>query len=224
MGVDPYYEDEHATIYHGDCREILPVIDWDVAVTDPPYGINADLPSVSSRPTKATGRIGGSVPFDDSSVPFDVHRLLFEAGGPIVWFGGAPNFVATVGAFDPPPDRVLIWAPKFTLSMAHNNGIAYRFTPIHTWRLPRQTPAVWDVIDTPTEAVRTWWRHPATKPVKLMRILVRMVGDGVIVDPFMGSGSTLRAAKDCGRRAIGIELDESYCEVAAKRLAQGVLF
>ena len=65
--------------------------------------------------------------------------------------------------------------------------------------------------------------HPAAKPVELMRYLLWKVGGETILDPFMGSGTTLRAAKDLGRKAIGIEIEERYCEVAAKRLAQAVL-
>lgn len=68
--------------------------------------------------------------------------------------------------------------------------------------------------------------HPTQKPLALLSRIVRSMVpvDGSVLDPFMGSGTTLRAAKDLGRRAIGIEIEERYCEIAANRLAQGVLF
>ena len=65
--------------------------------------------------------------------------------------------------------------------------------------------------------------HPTEKPISLMTQIIDTMPPGVILDPFMGSGTTLRAAKDLGRRAIGIEIDERYCEIAVRRLAQGVL-
>ena len=67
--------------------------------------------------------------------------------------------------------------------------------------------------------------HPTVKPIALMRYLCRLITPpgGTILDPFMGSGTTLRAAKDLGRQSIGIEIEERYCEIAARRLGQEVL-
>ena len=210
--TEPYYSDDHVTIYHGDCREILPSLSFDAVVTDPPYGVEAE-----HRPHG----VSSGVRVDwDGSVPYGLLAELGEV--PVIWFGAASKIGEAFASFDPPPDRMLVWAPKFTLSMTASAGIAYRYHPVYVWRLPKQKPAVHDVLTDATPC-GNWWDHPATKPEPLMRRLVAMTGDGVVLDPFMGSGTTLRAAKDLGRKAIGIELDERYCEVAALRMGQGVL-
>lgn len=212
--MKPYYEHAGITIYHGDCREILPMVMADAVVTDPPYGINAEY-----RPH---GQSTGVAAEWDKSVPYD---LLTAFGSmPVVWFGAPQKIVEAVASFDPSPERILIWAPRFTLSMAAAGGIAYRFHPIYSWRLPKQNPAVHDVFTDPTEC-GNWWSHQCTKPLALVKKLcaIASLPGETILDPFMGSGTTLRAAKDLGRRAIGIEIDEKYCEIAAKRLGQEVL-
>ncbi len=209
--MEPYYTDDTTTIYLGDCREVLPSLEYDAVVTDPPYGINAE-----ARPH---GVNSGVVAEWDDRVPYE---LLGEFGdAATVWFGAPQKMVEALTTFDPTPDRVLIWAPRFTLSMAAQGGLAYRYHPIYTWRLPKQSPTVHDVVSDPTEC-GNWWYHQATKPLTLMRRLVALTA-GTVVDPFAGSGTTLRAAKDLGRRSIGIEIDESYCEIAARRLGQEVL-
>jgi len=210
--MDPYYSDDHVTIYHGDCLKILPELEFDAVVTDPPYGINAE-----ARPHGANS---GQIATWDEFVPYDLLGMF----GPVsvIWFGSPIKLAEAFDRFDPTPDRTLIWAPRFTLSMSAKGGIAYRFHPIYTWRLPKQSPTVHDVLTDNTEA-GNWWCHQATKPLTLMRRLVAMT-EGTVVDPFMGSGTTLRAAKDLGQHAIGIELEERYYEIAAKRCAQGVLF
>ena len=81
-------------------------------------------------------------------------------------------------------------------------------------------PVIFEGLTGCTEATG----HPTQKNEKLMRRLVSLTKSGTVLDPFMGSGTTLRAAKDLGRKAIGIEIEERYCEIAAKRLAQEVLF
>ncbi len=217
--MKPYFEDTDSgiTIYHGDCREILPELEFDAVVTDPPYGVDAQ-----ERPHGGNGQ--GPVAWDDSTVPVAVLGMLTDAA-PVVWMGAAPRIPADLALFAEPPDRVLIWAPKFRLGKSAANGIAYRFHPIYCWRLAptHENGPVWDVISVATETGNAWV-HPATKPVALMWRLVSLAPAGsVVLDPFMGSGTTLRAAKDRGYRAIGIEIEERYCEVAAKRSAQGVL-
>lgn len=199
--MEPYYKDDYATIYHGDCREVLPLIAADAVITDPPYGVE-----VASW---------------DATVPY---RLLPDllAFGPVIWFGSAARFYIDVAAFPVTPERVCIWTPKFTLSRTRAHGMAYRFHPVYLWNIPaKHNGPKWDVWDHATECGNDWF-HNCTKPLKLMSELVQLT-TGTILDPFMGSGTTLRAAKDSARHAIGIEIEEKYCEIAAKRLRQEVL-
>lgn len=200
--MTPYYEHAGITIYHGDCRDILPHIKADVVVTDPPYGVGIDV-------------------WDDRTP----HELLIEclrgANGPVVWFGSSSNISIDLRSFAVVPDRVLVWAPRFTLSHTIKDGLAYRWQPVYVWRIPKShSGPKWDVLDNNTEC-GNWWKHSCTKPVSLMMQLVGFSSsNNVVLDIFMGSGTTLVAAKQLGRKAIGIEIEEKYCEIAAKRLQQ----
>jgi hypothetical protein len=203
--MQPYYDDGRITIYCGDCRDVLPSIDTraiDLLLTDPPYGIEFDT--------------------WDAEVPYDIVSLF--PASTIAWFGSAPRFALDVNRFPELPQRIGIWAPSFTLSRTRSDGMAYRWHPVYFWRIPKKHEGpTWDLFTTPTEC-GNWWFHQCTKPLNLMRTLVGLApAGGLIVDPFMGSGTTLRAAKDTGRRAIGIEIDEQHCEIAATRLQQQVL-
>jgi len=223
MSLIPYYQDAAVTLYHGDCREILPQlrcpnttycleacdgrcdIESALVLTDPPYGVKAAE--------------------WDGAAPYELLPVLLSFGsGPVLWFGAAPKIWEAGEKFDPRPDRVLIWAPRFTTSHTMANGLAYRWHPIYAWRLPKvHAGPTWDVL---TDSTEQWhdWNHPGTKPLRLITRLAAMATErGLILDPFAGSGTTLRAAKDLGRRAIGIEIEERYCEIAAKRCAQEVL-
>ena len=199
----PYYQDDAVTIYHGDCREMLP-IECDAVITDPPYGVGCD--------------------WWDERVPHELLSLFMASTtGPVVWFGAAPQHRNALLAFDPQPERVMVWAPRFTLSKTMAKGIAYRWHPIYVWQIPdKHDGPVWDVLTSGTGG-HNWWNHPATKPLELMKSVVGLCPAGTILDPFMGSGTTLRAAKDLGRKAIGIEIEEKYCEIAARRMEQEVL-
>jgi site-specific DNA-methyltransferase (adenine-specific) len=201
--MNPYYEQDGITIYHGDCREVLPTLEpVDLVLTDPPYGI-------------------GFSAWDDH-VPYELIADFSQST--VVWFGAASRFAIDPKLFPAAPQRSLIWAPSFTLSHTRSDGIAYRWHPIYLWRIPdKHDGPSWDLLTDPTECGNPWF-HPCTKPLTLIKKLVGFCPHGgVILDPYMGSGTTLRAAKDLSRKAIGIEIEERYCEIAAKRLQQSVL-
>lgn len=200
-----YYEEAGIVLYHADCREILPLLEpVDLVLTDPPYGVGYDT-------------------WDDSC-PYDLLPLfLSKCVGTVIWFGAAPQ-VIWVDKFYPRPARILIWAPRFTLSHAQQDGISFRWHPIYCWNIPRRHDGpVWDILSDSTET-GNWWKHTCTKPLSLIKRFAAFSPEGgQILDPFCGSGTTLVAAKQLGRRAIGIEREERYCAIAVERLRQSVL-
>jgi site-specific DNA-methyltransferase (adenine-specific) len=208
--VKPYYHDERAgiTIYHGDCREVLPALagSVDLVLTDPPYGIGAD-PSVR-RPSNYQRRAGMEPRQWDNAAP-DIGWLVNTAPTVVVWGG---NY------FPLPPSRGwLVWCKPDAVPSMANAELAWT-------NLDRNTRYIVQTIAA-TNAERV--RHPTQKPLRVMRWSIESVGlvpGSLVLDPFMGSGTTLRAAKDLGHRAIGIEIEERYCEIAARRLSQEVLF
>jgi site-specific DNA-methyltransferase (adenine-specific) len=205
MRTEPYYQDKWVTIYHGDCREALPQLDVkvDLVLTDPPYGLNYKG-------------------FDwDITVPYEMLPIFLGMADTVVWFASSGELARDLKSFTPSPDRILIWYPKFTLSHTIKNGIAYRYQPIHVWGVPSEHNVKWDVLDTPTEC-GNWWKHYATKPKELMKMLATFAKE-TILDPYMGSGTTLVAGKELNRKCIGIEIEEKYCEIAAKRCSQEVM-
>lgn len=210
--MNPYYQDECVTIYHGDCRDLMP-LEADVVVTDPPYGVSY---SPSQNSNKAWGKktFVGDVVVHGDDEPFDPAFLLGYAH--IVLFG-ANHFADKL----PPSPSWLVWDKRdgmtsndfadCELVWTNLGGVARLFR--HQWSgalraSERGEPRV----------------HPTQKPLVLMRWILEKCPDGVVLDPYMGSGTTLRAAKDLGRRAIGVEIEERFCEAAAKRLGQGSLF
>uniref|UniRef100_A0A6M3XWI4 Putative methyltransferase n=1 Tax=viral metagenome TaxID=1070528 RepID=A0A6M3XWI4_9ZZZZ len=208
----PYYQDDSVTIYHADCRDILPLLpdkSIDLVLTDPPYGL-------------------GNQEWD-KQMPYGILTYCLEHYDcPIVWFGSAPKLPADIRQFTVAPERVLVWCPRFTQSHTMRNKIAYRWHPIYLWRLHNNHNIRWDIIDIPTEswlpATRNWWYHPASKPSELISLLATLAtGNGVILDPFLGSGTTAYCAKKLNRKCIGIEISEDYCRIAARRCSQAVL-
>lgn len=215
----PYYDEDGITIYHGDCREILPHLPKvDLVLTDPPYGIDIG----------GSGTIGGSgvvQPKDYGVADWDKEPMsmqqwmLIRAKSEkwIVW--GGNHLCGVIG----PSAGVLAWDKKC------QNGWNDTFSEMEF---------AWTNLLTRAKGFRHLWagalrgserggnvrEHPTQKPVALIQWCLEFAPDAqTILDPFMGSGTTLRAAKDLGRKCIGIEIEEKYCEIAVKRLAQGVL-
>lgn len=210
--VEPYYEHGGITVYHGDCLDILPQLDpVDLICTDPPYGIGEAAGKNKSRGKLAVSVDYGYANWDDKPIAMDLMRAIIASGKHACIFGG--NYYAL-----PPSSCWLVWdkcngASDFAdAELAWTNyGTAVRLYR-HQWNgmLRKGKEQRW---------------HPTQKPKDVMTwAITKCPGDPqIIFDPFMGSGTTLRAAKDLGRQAIGIELNERYCEIAAKRLSQEVL-
>ena len=210
--MNPYYEQDGIVIYHGDCRTIMPQLPKvDLVLTDPPYGIDytsAQRHSANSKKwfnwheEKVTG---DNAPFDPSIC------LSFERV--IMWGANAysDKLPANYGW--------LVWNKKIPdgfiasgCELAWTNFLTRVYFFEHLWHgLCRDTEVGLHF-------------HPTQKPVRLMQWCISLAPDcQTILDPFMGSGTTLVAAKILGRKAIGIEIEEKYCEIAAKRLMQSVM-
>lgn len=210
--MTPYYQDDAVTIYHGDCREILPALSADVLVTDPPYGH-----SYESGSDRREGN-ARSIANDDDLAVRDAIIEWWADRGPALVFGSwrRPKPAGTKG--------VLVWDKGGALGMG-DLSIPWKFDHEEIYVIGGPFEGRRDsgsVLRCPP--VQSVGRvHPNEKPVDLISMLLAKLPDGVVLDPCMGSGPVLRAAKDRGRRAIGIELDERYCEAAARRMGQEVL-
>jgi site-specific DNA-methyltransferase (adenine-specific) len=218
--MNPYYEEAGITIYHGDCREILPTLKVDVCITDPPY----------SEVTHAGARTANSL----ASSEIDFASI------------GQDRFTSDIIKISEQVKRWTVltcdWRHAF---MLEDLELLVR---LGVWVKPNGAPQFtgdrpatgWEAVAVLHAAGKKRWngggsravwtfnvehgQHPTQKPLALVKAWVRDFSDEgeTILDPFMGSGTTLVAAKDLGRKAIGIELEEKYCEIAANRLRQSV--
>ena len=211
MSMTPYYDHAGITIYHGDCYAFLPQLTYDVIVTDPPYGLNYE-----SGRENALSRIANDHDLKLRDWVLDTWK------GPAIVFGSwkraAPTGAHTCLVWDKGSgvgmgDLSVPWKPNWESIYILGRGFTgSRDSSV----LTGHTMVSWNA----GPASRC---HPNEKPVSLLIALISKCPSGVVVDPFCGSGSTLRAAKDLGRSAIGIEIEERYCEIAARRLDQEVL-
>lgn len=208
-----YYQHDGITLYLGDCREVTEWLTADVLVTDPPYGIRranwrSNAPCIAGELRSGAGA--------SDRVLTDEHVAI-------------RNTALNLWGTRPATRMRLIWDK----GVAKIGGVGNWFTTdeeiylVGDWENKRGMPRKprGSVIRQNAEHENSGRRpnHPTPKPIGLMITLLDECPLGVIADPFAGSGSTLVAAKMQGREAIGVELEERYCETAARRLDQGVL-
>lgn len=222
--MEPYYEDDLVTLYHGDCLEVREWLDADVLVTDPPYGVRMVTFAGGGDRKKDPngGRVNDAIAGDLTP---EARDLALTA------WGKRPAIIFGSWRIDRPANvrSLLIWHKEGAYSGPLNAAFFNNHEEIYIigdarWR--KSAPPLRSVITT-TEHRGQSSRdigHPTAKPLGLMEALIDRCPPGVVADPFVGSGSTLLAAKALGRRAIGVEVDERYCEITAKRLAQDTLF
>jgi DNA modification methylase len=210
--VKPYYDDgKGIVLYHGDCRELLPGLRFDAIVTDAPYGVGIEYGAFDDTPLSVRALAADIEPHLRAAT-----RAAVFCGVPQMWLWPQPKWVLcwsyapATNAFS--PWGYAQWQPI----------LVYGSDPYLARGLgPR--PSVLTYFPPPQTFVSTG--HPCPKPLHVMTwTILRCTAEAdTILDPFAGSGTTLVSAKLEGRRAIGIEIEERYCEIAAKRLAQGVL-
>lgn len=208
----PYYEEAGIRIFHGNCADFLlqlPV--FDLCLTDPPYGIGENAYRVKSRTKQGICTDYGDFSWDDQPVDrLLLQNVIGRALESIVW--GGNYFWMT------PSRGWLVWDKQNSGDFA-------------------DCELAWTNIKTSVRIFRHMWNgmlrasenhcsrvHPTQKPIALMKWCLSFAPDAkTVIDPFMGSGSVLVAAKHRGMTAVGIDQEERYCEIAAKRLAQGVI-
>jgi site-specific DNA-methyltransferase (adenine-specific) len=212
-----YYSDDHVTLYHGDClTEHREWLEADVLVTDPPYG--SENGNGYGR-AGGNGRIGNAFIANDRTTEVRDAALAAWADRPVIAFG-TPRMPEPPGGWD----HRLVWDKR----EPGLNGGPWRYTHesifVRGEGWARVSAASFSILSYPSGNGSPEKRdHVHAKPVALMMRLIEAAPPGAIADPFAGSGSTLIAAKNLGRKAIGVELEERYCEIIAKRCQQEVL-
>lgn len=227
----PYYQDELVELWHGDCLEVTNWLQGDVLVTDPPYGRNWRQGGLSGarrpggQPKRASDARDG-ISGDKDTTTRDAALALW-GGGPSVVFGdlmlAPPDGTKLVAIYKKPLDagvRGAIAGVRRDVEAIYfrgtgwGSGIGGRSSVFAT----RNT-----LVGSSVGVARRSGGHPHAKALDVLEDILTLCPAGVIADPFAGSGSTLVAARQMGRRAIGVELEERYCEMAARRLSQAVL-
>jgi hypothetical protein len=209
-----YYEDEYVELHHGDALDEIAWLNADVLVSDVPYGI--DYNSGSRRLTLPASILGDKDTIArDTAIHWWRERNGLDAPALIFGTWRIPRPTGT--------RALLVWDTKGALGMG---DLSIPWKPSHqevyvlgTGFHGRRDSDV--ITAAPVQSMGTNGRvHPHQKPIALMEALIAKCPEGVIADPFAGSGSTLIAARNLGRKVIGVELEERYCELIVKRLSQ----
>lgn len=225
MSPTPYYVDDTVRLYLGDCREITDWLTADVLVTDPPYGVAwRNKGGLKARGRRATSRAHPGIAGDGDTSVRDAALAAWGNRHAMVF--GSPTLPAPTGT------RQMLFYRKPPDSGVRNTAAGFRRDVDVIYLLGPWVLGIGgrsSVIETSARSVgnpsapAARYGHPHAKPVDVMEQLIGACPPGAIADPCAGSGSTLVAARNLGRHAIGVELEERYCEVIAKRLDQAIL-
>jgi site-specific DNA-methyltransferase (adenine-specific) len=237
----PYYSHAGIELYHGDCRDVLPQFGsgFDTLLTDPPYCIPHQFGTMRTwAGARGTRRMqfGWDVTATNEDIAEGIRLALaclhdrgsafiftaLEQSGhfiPLLREAGMTEKPAAWVKECPPPAAPGNWWPSaFELAI-------YAYRPRAYFADARPTRNNVFYSDSYRHGQPGKVDHPTQKPLALIRRIAEALipPDGIALDPYAGSGTTLVAARELGRRAVGIELEERYCEIAAKRLSQEVL-
>jgi len=219
--MTPYYQDKWVTIYHGDCREILPQLDVkvDLVLTDPPYG-------VSYKKKGEEYMIGDTVNLIPYILP--LVRKVLKPDGAIYLFSSTTKLVDTLPIFNTyfKLHSIIIWDKGIGQIPRQLSHYKLRYEPIlyGSKGLHRLNGYADDVFQCgiPRGHKRV---HPTQKPIEVVSYLLGNSTNesSLTLDPFLGSGTTAVACELLTRHCIGIEIEEKYCEIAARRCCQEVM-
>lgn len=207
-----YYEekDPDLKIYHGDCLEIMPLLPKvDLVVTDPPYGINvASNGTVGGRKLAAV-KDYGKCEWDKEIPKPELFKMIYDKSENQVIFGG--NYFAIYLSNSP---CWLVWDKDNTGNFADCELVYTSFKSA-----TRKIKYRWNGMLQGNMKEKEFREHPTQKPVPVLRWIIEHYHfNGIVLDPYLGSGTTLVACKELNRNGIGIEINEKYCEIAKKRL------
>lgn len=221
--AEPYYADEWVTLYHGDSRELTGLPAASVLATDPPYA-SAAATATTGRAKQKWGGNWGDMSLVALMAEATLRAANLAAEHEVYWLADHLSYAALAPVLFRRYSvlQSIVW-DRDVLGL----GSYYRKqTEFILYGRTRNAPEF--ASKTARDLIRlkpdySEREHPAQKPVGLMVELLRNSGPGTVLDPYAGSGTTLIAARMLGRKSVGVEIEEPYCELAARRLSQGVL-